>query len=327
MAFFDMPLEKLRSYHSLEIEPGDFDAFWQTTLASSRQHALSAQFEPVQDAIYQGVEAFDVTFAGYEGQSIKGWLVLPRQSDLANAKGQMPCLVTFIGYTGGRGFAYEHLQYSMAGIAQLVMDTRGQGWSNPGSTPDHGSMPPQFPGLMTRGIEAKETYYYRRLFTDGVRAVEAAMTHPKLDPKRIGVAGGSQGGGISIAVAGLCGEKVKVAMPDVPFLCHYRRATQIVDSNPYGEISAYLKNYRGRTEDVFGVLRYFDGVNFAARIKASSLFSVGLMDNICPPSTVFAAYNRVPGFKDIKVYDYNQHDGGGTHHAYERLCFARKHLA
>ncbi len=327
MAFFDMPLEKLRSYQSPEIEPTDFDAFWQTTLTTSRKHDLAAKFEPIKDAIYQSVDAYDVTFAGYEGQPIKGWLMLPRNSDLGNEKGQVPCLVTFIGYSGGRGFAYEHLQYPMAGIAQLVMDTRGQGWSNPGSTPDHGSTPPQLPGVMTRGIESKETYYYRRLFTDGVRAVEAALTHPKLDPLRIGVAGGSQGGGISIAVAGLCGDKVKVAMPDVPFLCQYRRATQIVDSNPYGEIGAYLKNYRGKTDDVFRVLSYFDGVNFAARIKAACLFSVGLMDTICPPSTVFAAYNRINATKDIKVYDYNQHEGGGTYHAYERLRFAREHLA
>ena len=327
MAFFDLSLEQLRTYQSPESEPADFDVFWQDTLTQTREHPLAAQFVPVQDSIYQNIEVFDVTFAGFEGQPVKGWLVLPRFSDLASKNGKLPCMVTYLGYSGGRSFPHDHLQYAMAGMAQLVMDTRGQGWSSPGHTPDSGNTPPAVPGVMTRGIESRETYYYRRLFTDAVRAVEAAQTHPKLDPQRLGVAGGSQGGGITLAVAGLCAEQVKVAMPDVPFLCHYRRATAIVDSQPYGELVAYLKNYRGRCEAVFKVLSYFDGVNFAARIRAKSLFSVGLMDTICPPSTVFAAYNRVPGFKDIKVYDFNHHEGGGSYQAYERLCFARQHLA
>lgn len=327
MAFFDMPLEKLRTYQSPDPEPGDFDSFWQATLTETRKHALAATFTPVVDAMYQMVDVFDVTFAGFEGMPIKGWLLLPKVSDLAGKDGKLPCVVTSLGYSGGRSFPSEHLQYAMAGMGQLVMDSRGQGWTNPGSTADAGVMCPQAPGVMTRGIESRDTYYYRRLFTDGVRAVEAAKAHPRVDARRVAVAGGSQGGGITLAVAGLCGDQVVAALPDVPFLCHYRRATSIVDSNPYAEISVYLKNYRGRTEDVFKVLSYFDGVNFAARIKAKCLFSVGLMDTICPPSTVFAAYNRVPAEKQIMVYDYNGHEGGGVYHAIERLRYARKWLA
>ena len=56
---------------------------------------------------------------------------------------------------------------------------------------------------MTQGILDPATYYYRRVFTDAVRAVEAARTLDAVDAARVGVAGGSQGGGISLAVAGL----------------------------------------------------------------------------------------------------------------------------
>ena len=179
---------------------------------------------------------------------------------------------------------------------------------------------------MTRGIGSRETYYYRRLFTDAARAVEAAASHPRVDAKRIAVAGGSQGGGIAIAAAGLSGKAVKLCMPDVPFLCHYRRAVTLINTHPYAEIANYLKCYRGRSADVFNVLDYFDGINLATRITARCLFSVGLMDDICPPSTVFAAYNRVKGPKDINIYDFNYHDGGGPVQAIARLQYAVKYL-
>lgn len=175
---------------------------------------------------------------------------------------------------------------------------------------------------MTRGVLDKATYYYRRVFTDGVRAVEAAQSHHAVDPDRIAVAGGSQGGGISIAVAGLS-PAVKVAMPDVPFLCHYRRALAIQDTAPYVEISKFLLVHRDKVERVFNTLAYFDGVNFASRAAAQALFSVGLMDEICPPSTVYAAYNHWQGKKDIRIYHYNHHEGGGEYQAMEKVKFLR----
>ncbi len=114
-------------------------------------------------------------------------------------------------------------------------------------------------------------------------------------------------------------------MPDVPFLCHYRRATQIIDTMPYTEISNYLKTHRDRVELVFKNLSYFDGLSFSARASASALFSVGLMDTICPPSTVYAAYNHYAGLKQIKVYEYNNHEGGSTFQAEAKLAFVRSH--
>ena len=72
---------------------------------------------------------------------------------------------------------------------------------------------------------------------------------------------------------------------------------------------------------VFRTLSYFDGLNFAARAKAPALFAVGLMDDICPPSTVYAAYNHYAGEKDIRVWRYNEHDGGGTFQVVDEIKF------
>ncbi|MDK2981826.1 MAG: cephalosporin-C deacetylase [Chloroflexota bacterium] len=319
---FDLSLAELQRYLPERNEPQDFDAFWKQTLAEARAFPLDATFE-AQDYGMALVETFDVTFNGYGGQPIKGWLLLPKER-----KGALPCVVQYIGYGGGRGFPTDWLLYPAAGYATFVMDTRGQGsaWRQ-GDTPDLPSdgSSAHFPGFMTLGVLDPLTYYYRRVFTDAVRAVEAARSHAAVDSERIIVTGGSQGGGITLAVSGLV-DGLSAALPDVPFLCHFYRAVTITDEDPYHEIANYLKVHRDKEESVFRTLSYFDGMNFAARAAAPALFSTGLMDTTCPPSTVFAAYNHYAGEKEMRTYTFNLHDGGGTHHDLEKLRFIRKIL-
>ncbi len=319
MPIFDFPLEQLRTYKPPRQEPADFDRFWQAELAAIIRHDPQPEFVRVDYGLAT-VETFDVTFKGYGGQPVKAWFLVPR-----GRKGRLPCVVEFIGYGGGRGFPHEWLLWSSAGYAHLVVDTRGQGsvWST-GDTPDiplEGSSP-HTPGFMTLGVLDPRTYYYRRVFLDGVQAIRSVRAHPEVDPEHIAVTGGSQGGGITLAMAGLLPE-VAVAMPDVPFLCHYRRATELVDTQPYMEIVTYCKAHRDQVETVFHTLSYFDGVNFAARSQARALFSVALMDDICPPSTVFAAYNHYAGLKEIRVWPYNGHEGGGPYQEVEKVKFLR----
>ncbi len=320
MAFFDFPLDELKTYCPKRNEPADFDAFWKSTLDETRTFPLNAKFERV-DVGLVAQDTFDVTYAGFGGQPIKGWLLLPRQRT-----GKVPCVVEFIGYGGGRSFVTDWLLWSSAGYGHFIMDTRGQGsnWSS-GDTPDlyaEGGNA-HYPGSMTKGILDPKHYFYRRVFTDAVRAIEAVRSHPEVDAAKIAVTGGSQGGGITIAAAGLVPD-VAAAMPDVPFLCHYRRATELVDSYPYKEIAEYCHAHRDKVDTVFSTLGYFDGLNLAARAKAKALFSTALMDQVCPPSTVFAAYNHWAGEKDIKVYPYNGHEGGASYQTVEKLKFLKE---
>jgi len=322
MPLFDLPLERLRDYRCPDACPADFDAFWDDTLADGARRDLAPRFEPLDDRLYDLVRVHDASFAGFGGQTIRGWLLEPR-----HAKDPRPCIVSYVGYGGGRGLPIDHLAPPAAGFAHFVMDTRGQGsvWS-PGDTPDDAGAGPQTPGFLTRGIESRETYYYRRVFVDAVRAVEAAAAHPGVDAARIMVSGASQGGGIAIAVAGLRPDAVRLLAADTPFLCHFRRAATITDEAPYREIADYLRCHRQRADAVFETLSYFDAAHFAARVRARSLFSVGLMDLVCPPSTVFAAYNAIAAEKAIRVYEYNRHEGGASFQAVERLRFAAEHL-
>ena len=317
MAMYDLPVEEMRSYRPEVAEPADFDQFWSSTLAETREHDLNLRVERV-DAALRLVDVHDVTFAGFGGHPIRAWLTRP-----AGVTEDLPIIVEFQGYGGGRGFAHERLGWPNAGYAHLLMDSRGQGgnWGSGGDTPDPVGSGPHTPGVMTMGIESPHDHYYRRLFTDGVRAVEAARTLPGVDGTRVGLAGGSQAGGIQLAVAGLVPD-ILAAMPDVPFLCHYRRAVEITDDFPYGEITRYLSVHRQMVDTAFRTLSYLDGVNFARRARAAALFSVALMDPICPPSTVYAAFNhygelaaaqgQAPA-KDIVEYPFNQHEGGSAH--------------
>lgn len=309
MPLFDMPLDQLRAYRPEREEPDDFDAFWEGTLKESADYPLDAQFDP-HDAALSQVDVYDVSFAGWGGHRVRAWLNVP-----AGARGPLPCVVNYLGYGGGRGLPHEHLTWPAGGWAVLVVDTRGQGAVNSrtaGATPDpHGGANPQSPGFMTRGILDPAEYYYRRVFTDAVRAVEAARTHPSVDPARVVVYGGSQGGGIAQAVAALSPD-VSAAFIDVPFLSHFRRAVEITDQDPYKEIVRFLSTQHDAAEQVFRTLSYFDGMNFAARARTRALYSVALMDTVCPPSTVFAAYNHWAGPKEIQVYPWNNHEGGSA---------------
>lgn len=322
MPRFDLPPAELREYRPTVAEPADFDAFWQRTLSESR--ALAAEPTRVRvEGPLALVDVYDLEFSGFGGDRVRGWFVVP-----AGATGPLPTVIEYNGYGGGRGLPHERLGWAVSGYAWAFMDTRGQGsgWGTGGATADpHGSGPASS-GFMTRGILDPEEYYYRRVFTDAALFVDAVRGLPEVDAARVAVTGGSQGGGLAIAAAGLS-EGLVGAMPDVPFLCHFERAVGLTDSDPYHEIVRYLSVHRDAVEPVFRTLSYFDGVNFAARASAPALYSVALMDQVCPPSTVYAAANRHRGGAEVVAYPFNEHEGGQGVHWQRQAAWLAARLA
>lgn len=324
MPLFDLPLDQLERYAPEVREPADFDTFWHTTVKEAGTYPVLVDVRPVDTGLRM-LESWDVTFAGFGGDPVRGWFTRPR-----GVPEPLPAVVEYLGYGRGRGMPHERLTWAAAGYAHLLMDSRGQGdqYGCGGDTPDPHGGTLGGPGAVVRGIHAPHTYYYRRLITDAVRAVDAVRELPGVDPARVVALGNSQGGGLALAVAGLVPD-LAALLVSAPFLCHIQRAVEITDADPYGEIVRYLAVHREAEEEVRHTLSYVDGVSFARRATAPVHAGTGLRDTVCPPSTVFAAYNQYGAAtaaateaspaRTIHVYPFNHHEGGEAVHTQRQL--------
>ena len=328
MAQFDLPLAQLEQYLPEVREPADFDAWWDSTLARARETPAVLAVDPVDNGLAL-VDAWDVTFAGFDGQPIKAWYSRPAARHGTDPEEPLPAVVEYVGYGRGRGLPHERLAWVGAGYAHLVMDSRGQGgqYGSGGQTPDPVGSAPAAPGFLTRGILDPAAHYYRRLITDAVRAVDAVRELPGVDGRQVAAVGNSQGGGL--AIAGLVPD-LSTVQASVPFLCHVERALEITEQHPWRELVDYLSVHRDAVDAALHTFSYVDGVNFARRATAPAQFAVGLRDAVCPPSTVFAAYNhygarsgRRPDTR-IEVYPFNGHEGGDAVHSRRQLEWMRR---
>jgi cephalosporin-C deacetylase len=311
MPWYDLPEEQLKDYRTDTAEPGDLDRWWRQRLDEARAVAGEPTLTRYEPGTYGPVEVYDTEFSGAGGDRIRAWYLQPAGGPGAGT----PAVVKFIGYGGGRGRPAEHILLPALGYAVLVMDTRGQGgrWST-GATGDHADgwhAGPENATVMTRGIARPEDYYFTRLLTDAVRAVETACA--LTGAARVAVSGMSQGGGLSLAAAALVPELVAVCHADVPFLCDIQRAITLAPQAPYTEVPEFLAHQVDLVPAALDTLRYVDCALLARRITARCLLSVGLMDMICPPSTVFAAYNEITAGKDLSVFPFTGHEVPAAH--------------
>lgn len=333
MALFDLPLDQLRQYAPEVREPEDFDEFWKASLATADDAPVLVGAERVDSATtgLEVLETWDVTFSGFGGDPVRAWYTRPASAGDA----PLPAVVEYLGYGRGRGLPHERLAWPAAGFAHLLMDSRGQGdqYGTGGDTPDPHATALGGPGPVTRGILDPEQYYYRRLITDAARAVAAIRALPGVDPERVSVAGNSQGGGLALAAAGLVPDLAAV-LTSAPFLCHIQRAIDLTDAAPYGEIVNYLSVHRDAEAAARRTLSYVDAVNFARRATAPVHFGTGLRDTVCPPSTVFAAYNHYGSAiseselpeRTMHVYPFNHHEHGDAVHSRRQLLWLRERL-
>ena len=295
---FDLPLEELKKYRGTNEKPADFNQYWDRSLAEL--DALSLDYELVPAPFTsRAADCYDLYFEGAGGAKVHCQLVKPK-----GQQGKGPGLLLFHGYHGSSGDWSQKIGYAAEGYTVLALDCRGQG----GESEDHLQVRgTTLKGHIIRGIDEEDPMelYYRYVYLDTVQAARILMSMEHVDEDRIGAYGASQGGALTIACAAL-EPRVKLAAAVYPFLSDFRRAWDLdITSSAYEEIHYYFKfrdPLHKKEEEVFRKLGYIDIQHLADRVKGKVLWAVGMEDAICPPSTQFAAYNKIKSPKELLVY-------------------------
>lgn len=298
-------LTQLQAYKGISPKPADFDQYWERALRDLDAQPLDYELVPAE--FTSGLaECFHLYFTGVGGARVHCKYVRPRKA--SSEKG--PGVVMFHGYSCDSGDWLEKVAYAAHGISVLAMDCRGQGGLSEDNLTVQGTT---IRGHIIRGIDDPDpdNLYYRNVFLDTAQTARILMAMPEVDPARVGAFGLSQGGGLTVACASL-EPRIAVAVSVYPFLSDYKRAWEAnITTSAYEEINYYFRFFDPhhlREEGVFNRLGYIDIQNLADRIQGKVLWVTGLVDTICPPSTQFAAYNKITAPKNLMVYHEYGHE-------------------
>lgn len=297
MPIIDMPMSELLKYQGISPKPDDFDQYWARALAELEEVDLQVELVP-SDFQAPHAECFDLYFTGVQGARIHAKYVRPKAATEPH-----PAVLQFHGYAWNSGDWNDKLVYASIGYSIAALDCRGQG----GDSEDAGQVRgTTLHGHIIRGLDDHpDKLLFRQIFLDTVQLARIVMSFPEVDERRVGAIGGSQGGGLTLACAAL-EPRIKRLAPMYPFLSDYRRVWEMdLAKDAYDELRSFFRFHDPlhiREEEIFNTLGYIDIQHLADRIQGEVLMAVGLMDTICPPSTQFAAYNKIQAPKQLQVY-------------------------
>jgi len=305
MPIVDMPLAELSQYQGRNPRPADFDAYWDAALAEMKATKADVELVPCDVIKPSFAECFDLYFTGVGGARVHAKYLRPKDVPKPH-----PAVVLFHGYSGSSGDWVDKLGYVALGFSVAALDCRGQG----GRSEDTGGVKGNtLRGHIIRGLDdTPDKLLFRQIYLDCAQLAGIVMEMPEVNPARVGATGGSQGGGLTLACAAL-EPRIARAAPLFPFLCDYLRVWEMdLAVGAYEELRTYFRLFDPRHEregELWTKLGYIDNQHLAPRIQAETLMLTGLMDTICPPSTQFAAYNRIPAAKDLVIYPDFGHEG------------------
>lgn len=300
MGIFDFPVSQLKTYQGINPRPADFDDYWDRGLRE--MEALDPQVSlTAADYRHPALECFDLYFTGTHGARIYAKYLRPKKS-----RGAAPAVLKFHGYTGDSGDWTALAATACAGFCVAAMDARGQA----GKSEDVGGVKGNTNrGQIIRGLDDPnpDKLYFRDVFLDTALLARIVAGFPEVDAGRLAAEGGSQGGGLTLACAALA--DIKLAAASYPFLSDYQRVWEMdLDKDAYEELRLYFRKFdptHRREKEIFTKLGYIDIQHLAPRIRGKVHMYTGLMDTVCPPSTQFAAYNKITAEKEVTFYpDY-----------------------
>lgn len=307
MPLVDKPLAELFRYQGRNPRPDDFDAYWTGALRELQETDPRPQLRPAGESPSRHAECFDLWFTGVGGARLYAKYIRPKN---APSDRRHPAVLRFHGYSGNSGPWAEKLCWPLEGFCYAAMDCRGQGGRSEDIVPVTGTT---WRGHLIRGLDDPDPrkLAYRQIFLDTVQLARVVMGFAEVDPDRLGTFGGSQGGGLALACAAL-EPRIRRVAPVMPFLCDYQRIWEMDQARDVTEeLRYYFRIFdplHVRELEIFTKLGYIDCQHLAPRIRGEVLMQTGLMDTICPPSTQFAAYNKVTSPKNVLVYPDYAHE-------------------
>lgn len=284
--------------------PADFDAYWAKALSDLKAVPPGFSIHKVDSLCSATRDGYVAEMQSVEDITIRGYYFVPK------GKGKYPAVLHVPGY--GYGFGHrDGFKNRKEDVIELALCVRGHGISTDKFNP--------WKEMTLWAYKAcdKDEHVYRSIFLDCVRAVEFLLSRPEVDTTRIGVDGGSQGGGLALATAALCNNSISACAFFDPFVCDTRHQL-LIRKVVKDELTSYTKYYPGCTYDkILEVQDYVDTKNFAGRIKCPVMFSTALFDDDCPSHMGFAAYNRIRSEKSYRIHPNDSHIAES--HEYDEL--------
>ncbi len=304
MPVLDMPLHELKKYVGITPCPDDFDEYWDEKLARVRALKPKYRIEKANFAAPKGTIAEDLFFTAEDGSEIYAMIVRPDDNE------RHPVLFSFHGLGGSCGDYSGKLKWTIGGVAVVALDCRGQAGLSSDNTPRKGG---RANGHIVRGVDGgKHNLYYASVFTDVVQLVELIKGMPFANADKMCAYGGSQGGALTVACGALCANDIKAIAPSFPFLSDYKRIYEMdMIERAYEDIKQYIRAFLpedGERDEFWKLLGYVDVQNLAKRIKADVYWYTGLVDNVCPPSSQFACYNKITANKEMFIASNYGHE-------------------
>lgn len=286
--------------------PQDFDKFWQKALKEARKVDLQPEYYDVPDATDDKFVTKLVRLHVGKDKWIYGYLTTP----LANRRGgggeaSFPVVLCPPG-AGSQRISPSNY-FPKEGCIYLKIEIHDNDQRLPDA--EYNEMRARkCDGYMRRGMESKDTYYYKDVYVGCARAVDFLCSLPEWDGKNVIVTGGSQGGALTIITAAL-NEKVTMCAPFYPALCD---VTGFLHQRAGGWPKFFSSFYKDGVVDIpreqaVETLQYFDVVNFARILKVPTFMSWGYNDDTCSPTSVWAAWNEIQAPKQCDVTPSSGH--------------------
>lgn len=281
--------EKIKTVAEL---PLDFKEFWDEAKSDLKQIPVNPIMEIVPEACTEKVNVYYVNFANIKGR-VYGVLSVPKK------EGKYPAILNVPGagirpYLPNPGLAEKE-------IISLTIGIHGIPVNLPQKVYDQ-----LYAGALNNyerfNLDDRDNYYYKRVYLGCVRSVDFIFTLPQFDGKNLAVMGGSQGGALSIVTASL-DSRIKYLGCFYPALCDL---TGYLHGRAGGWPGLFQDSFTNKPEKI-KTIGYYDVVNFARLIKVPGFYSWGYNDNVCPPTSTFAAYNEITAPKELLISQDTRH--------------------